>query len=195
MTQLATGTAAGGTAYLVELAFDWDADPHPTFGFHLLQIGLVGKGPNETGAPNPASFASGPKVGDCVSFLLYDNSDGAAGDGNPPYRVLNNAEAWFNPTRSDQGSTGPFGMTTGLSVRPRSGPGPRRDSVTFGKSLPNWPLFAESGTETPGAFQLQHNGRFYLSARVSLSNGQETRVYRVDPEMIISNTGSSGGGG
>lgn len=185
---------ANSTLCWVEMAFDWDADPHPTVGFHLLQLGLV---KNPEGEATNASFANAAVVGDHLGFVLYDNTDDARGSGEPPHRVVENVEVWFAPTRPDQGNTSPFELTTGLAVRPRSAAGPRRPSTSFGGDLPAWPLFKPSRDPGPGStpesFELLGAGRFYLSARVSISAGGETRAYRVDPEMIVNDSGSGDG--
>ena len=194
MSELETGTAEGGTAYTVELAFDWKAGPHPTLGFHLLQIGFTSRRETATSG-SPASFGHGAAVGDSLSFLLYDNTENEANTA-PLQPRLDNVEVWFTPTRHNQLFTSPFGLATGLATRPRTTADATIDSVAYGKSLPAWPLFPDaSDPNTPQAYRLANPGRFFLSARVAISEGSETRTYRVDPEMIISNSGTSGGGG
>lgn len=191
MSQLATGTAPGGKEYTVDFAFDWNAGPHPTLGFHLLQIGFTARSDASSGAP--ASFGHGATVGDSLAFVLYDNTENEANTA-PLKPRLDNVEVWFTPTRHNQLFTSPFGLATGLATRPRTTAETTIDSVAYGKSLPAWPLFPDaSNPETSQAYQLVNPGRFFLSARVAISEGSDTRTYRVDPEMIISNDGSGGG--
>ncbi|MEM8961723.1 MAG: hypothetical protein AAGD38_09605 [Acidobacteriota bacterium] len=184
-----TPSPTTGTAFWIELAFDWDAGPHPTLDQHLLQIGLARTG----SLTEPASFGGSLQTGDTLAFMLFDNTSDSSGGGNPPYRILQNIEILFSPTRDDQGATSPFGITTGLAVRPRSGAGPRLDSTMFGSSLPAWPLFnTDPDANEPAPFRLDNPGRYFLTVHVTMSNGNERRSFRVDPEMIVNSTGSGG---
>jgi hypothetical protein len=162
-------------SFSIDFGFDWnirkeDRDLHLQECFYM-QIPTIG---------TPSYFGVAA-VGDMIDFNIYDIT---ARMSEPPNvsRTILQGTVTFRSADGNGPST-PFGSNVGDTILLPSGPPlDLAGSLTFNGQYPHW--------QSKEPYQVAVAGRFIYTAELTVQqDGNETKVFIVDPEM---ETGSGG---
>jgi len=205
-----------GNLYHIDMGYDWDAVGSFPLQWAVVLVQTVNG--VQTGSP---AFISNIKNGDQVMFFLYDltgfNDGTPANPATVPTLSITQGGSitqWMSSSAADSKTTGgwPFDQTTQNLVNGgvcslAAGAQSFGSTAFPGGQWPCWAVQAPNFNVTPAALQLltanvTTNGSFNLTFAVQVSQTvagtTTTRLYSVDPEMVVtSGSGNEppGGGG
>ena len=176
--------------YSFEMGFDWNVPPSggALEIIYALQMCLVD---DQEGVVISPCNASKLKIGDTLSFRLYDFTDPAEpAPANALPQALQVVFAWATNDKSsfspfqDEGSQLPQLATTQFVAIPPVNNGVT--SVAYGKVGRGWDV-----TMSPALpLNFENAGRYELRAVVTLAlPGVMARFYKIDPEIVIGDGG------
>ncbi len=160
------------TDYSLDIAFDWHSKIEGGFDGYL-SVGWVQQ---TEGGP---SFGSAYRLeaGKNTQIVFYDITEGEDYGKSRPSLQIPGGEPWLTIKEADVGSPiPPPQVPPGLRLGPRE----MRDSPHFGKRW-SWAVMKESGI-WEATLSL---GRFLYTVRLDLKMDGQSKVFGVDPEMIV----------
>jgi hypothetical protein len=178
------------TAYCIDLGFDWgavqstDADGNPV---HYLQWGIVNA---ETRA---LATMHDMNTGDTIEFKIYDVSQLDGGQGSPEDVAVSISNGWITSRAADVSTPGSSGISNldELNTQGRVGQKTSRVSAFFNnETLPVWPIVSADGSDLTAEVQYPEQtgstpASYLLTWVITATSGGTSKVFRHDPEMIV----------